>query len=131
MGYYHKFAGGNYWTLRVKLDFGFDIVPILSLEHITGIIKEANYLLDSVTVPLKYMDKEMSSRIFTVYIILRLEYAPPVWLTHLRTHTDLMQRVQRRATMKVSDSKELSYRERNTAMNLLTLDEIRKVEKSV
>lgn len=50
-------------------------------------------------------------------------YSPPLWSPYWRRHKYSLEKVQRRTTKTVPEVKELSYRERTTAVDLLTLED--------
>lgn len=72
------------------------------------------YLVNAISA-FKYMKCEMFREIYTTYIRPKLEYAAIVWPRHLRSHVELLERVQRNGTRVVPNQSK-----RREALNLST-----------
>lgn len=68
----------------------------------------------NIKVAFKYIDMErfIKKNIYAGYIRPKLDYAAPVWSPHSRGHSDLLEKVQRRATNTVPEIREYNYGER-------------------
>jgi len=61
-------------------------------------------------------------RAYITYIRPLLEYASNVWSPHLIMHINLLERVQRHFTNRITELHDLSYQERFTVLNLEALE---------
>ena len=103
-------------------DLGVNIDNKLSFsEHIDEKVNKANTIMGIVRRSFRHLDIDTFKTLYKAIVRPHLEYAVSVWNPHLRKHIRKIERVQRRATKQIPELKNLSYKERLTALKLPTL----------
>lgn len=86
-----------------EMDLWVDISSNLTeAKHTMNIVEEASYLLVTVRIAFKYMNK-MFMKILTTYVRPKLEYAPPAWFSYWRKYKELLKKVWRNALRMFSE----------------------------
>ena len=70
-----------------------------------------------------FLNKDMTRKIITSMIRPKLEYAEVIWSPHKKKHVLKLERIQRIATKKVPELKDLTYEERLKEMQRSTFEE--------
>ena len=113
-------------TDNVK-DLGVIVDETLKFEkQISERIKKANSVLSSIKRTIRYMDKSVFTMLYKSIVRPILEFCGAVWNPHLVKQIKSIESVQRRATKLVPIIKQLSYKDRLTALKLPTLEYRRK-----
>ena len=63
-------------------------------------------------IPFSFLDGETFKKLYTSFVRPHLEYANPVWSSHLRKHIKMLESPQERATKSVDSMKNLDYTEK-------------------
>ena len=106
----------------IERDLGVTIDKDLSFEkHIQTIVKKANQITGLMWRSFEYIDEKTFNLLYKSMIRSHLEYASSVWSPHLWRLAELIESVQRRATKRVPNVKDLDYESRLRKLKLLTL----------
>ena len=112
-------------TLCTQKDLGVTISDdCLPQEQCALAAKKANQVLGQVNRSFSCFTKDIMLKIFKVFVRPHLEYAAPAWSPWLRKDIDTLEKIQRRATRRISNIKG-SYPERMKQLGLTTLEERR------
>ena len=112
----------NLGEVTEEKDLGVKFDPSLMFsKHIAMISKKANMMAGIVKRTFDHMDESMFITLYKTMIRPHVEYANCIWHPVLKKDSDLIEKVQRRATKLVPNLKDLSYRERLENLNLPTL----------
>ena len=90
-------------------------------KHISNKVNKANQTWGTIKRTFKNMDTYIFKQLFCAQVRSHLEYAIQFWAPHLRQDINLIESVQRRATKYLPGYRDMSYKERLTALDLPTL----------
>ena len=90
-------------------------------EHITSKVNKANAIVGLIRRSFAFLDCHLFKKLYTTFVRPHLEYAQSVWAPHLQKYTDMLEKVQIRATGMVDGLKSLEYPERLKKLELPTL----------
>ena len=94
-------------------------------ENCASAAKKANQVLGQIRRSFTCFTKEIQLQLYKVFVRPHLEYAVPAWCPWQRKDIDLLEKIQHRATRRISDING-SYQERLRKLNLTTLEERRR-----
>jgi Reverse transcriptase (RNA-dependent DNA polymerase) len=118
--------GQNLPVLQHFKDLGVWKSPSASYSHhINSLIPACNRLCGSIQKAFRSRDPDMLWSAFQTYIKPKIMYAAPVWNPLLKVDIVALERVQRRFTKKFAGLNNLSYDQRLSALNALTLEQER------
>ena len=104
-------------------DLGVNIQPNLQFDnHITDITKRANQRAFLILRSFISRNPQNLVRAFTCYVRPLVEYASPVWSPSKLYLINAIENVQRRFTKRIPGLKNLTYAERLTNLNLMSLE---------
>ena len=86
--------------------------------------KKANQVLGQINRSFSCKTKDIMSQVYKVFVRPHLEHAVPAWSPWLRKDVDALEKIQRRATRRISDIHG-TYPERLQQLDLTTLEERR------
>ena len=86
--------------------------------------KKANQVLGQINRSFTYNTKDIMSKIYKAFVRPHLEYAVTAWSPWQRKDIDMIEKIQRRATKRISDIQG-NYPERLEQLGLTTLEERR------
>ena len=86
--------------------------------------RKANFALGQLARGVTYRDRSTFIRLYKTFVLPHLCYAAPAWSPYHKGDKEVLQRVQRRAVMMVTNLTG-TYEERLVALNLRTLEERR------
>ena len=87
--------------------------------------QKANRVSGQLTRGVSYRDKECFMRLYQTYVRSHLEYAVAAWSPWSQGDKDILEAVQRRAVMMVTNLKWKDYRQRLEELSITTLAERR------
>ena len=87
---------------------------------------KANLILGQLARAVTYRDSSTFMRLYQVYVRPHLEYAVQSWSPWTKADMEVLERVQRRAVMMVSNLQGKSYEERLAELGMVTLETRRK-----
>ena len=90
-------------------------------EHITSKVNKANAIVGLIRRSFAFLDCHLFKKLYTTFVRPHLEYAQSVWAPHLQKYTDILEKVQIRATGMVDGLSSLEYPERLKKLELPTL----------
>ena len=83
---------------------------------------KANLVLGQLARAVTYRDSTTFIRLYQVYVRPHLEYAVQSWCPWTEADIEVLERVQRRAVMMVSNLQGKSYEERLAELDMVTLE---------
>ena len=83
---------------------------------------KANLVLGQLARAVTYRDSTTFIRLYQVYVRPHLEYAVQSWCPWTKADMEVLERVQRRAVMMVSNLQGKSYEERLAELDMVTLE---------
>jgi hypothetical protein len=89
--------------------------------HINKIASKANQITGIIRKSFEYLDRSMFVNLYKTLVRPHLEYANIIWHPSLKRQSNIIERVQRRATKILQECKEMSYSERLVYLNLHSL----------
>lgn len=89
--------------------------------HIQAAINKANRMLGIIRRTFTYLNKEVFLNLYKSLVRPHLEYASSVWAPRLKRQSLALERVQRRATRLLPDTRDLEYVDRLYFLNLPSL----------
>ncbi|XP_069183436.1 uncharacterized protein B0403.1-like [Procambarus clarkii] len=95
-------------------------------EHIKNIMRGAYTSLSNFRLTFNYMDVKIPKKLFMAFVRPKLEYAAVVWCPNLKTLIRKLEKMQRHATKRLSEQRNMSYEERLEALNMTKLEDRRK-----
>ena len=90
-------------------------------KHIHNAVTKANQMLGIIKRSFTFLDKDMLTRLYKSLVRPHLEYANAVWCPHLKRQSNMVERVQRRATRLIKGLRGMTYEKRLRAMDLPSL----------
>ena len=90
-------------------------------EHIDSIVKKANNVTGLIKRSFSYLDEEMFIKLYKSLVRPHLEYANVIWHPQFKRQSQLIEKVQRRATKLLTKLKDKPYHERLMALKLPSL----------
>ena len=94
-------------------------------KNIAQCIIKANKVLGMMKRTFTYMDKDIFTVLYKVFIRPHLEYCQQAWSPYLAKDIDMLEKVQKRATKLVPSLRNLSYEERLKELKLYSLSDRR------
>ena len=88
------------------------------------VAKKANLVLGQLARGVTYRDKVTFIRLYQVFVLRHLCYCAPAWSPYTRADVDLLEKVQKRAVMMVTNIKG-NYMERLAILGMRTLEDRR------
>ena len=88
------------------------------------VAKKANMVLGQLARGVTYRDRVTFVRLYQVFVLPHLSYAAPAWSPYSMADRDLLERVERRAIMMVTNLR-VSYEERLAFLGMRTLEDRR------
>lgn len=98
------------------------LLNLPSENYITRVVQGAKYILVTVKIHFKYVDKEMFRNVITKHARPKSEYTSLVWSLTYR-HRDLLDVVKSRAIRIMPEERDLRYIEEDYIHKLLTQEE--------
>ena len=89
-------------------------------------VAKANSIVGMIRRTFTFIDGDLLTRTFKIFVRPILEYCQQVWCPYLSKDIEELERVQRRATKLVPYLKDLDYEERLAKLNLMSLEDRRK-----
>jgi hypothetical protein len=109
-------------TSDVEKDLGVHVDRNLSFDiHIGNIVSKANSTIGLIKRTFTNIDQSTFTLLYKSLVRPILEYCNSAWSPRLKRQSQLLERVQRRATKLVPQIREYSYTERLEALNLMSL----------
>ena len=90
-------------------------------QHIEEKINKANQMLGIIRTSFKFMDPTIFNLLYKSLVRPHVEYASAIWSPHTKKYTEMLEKLQRRATKLVPQIKDLPYEERLYILKLPTL----------
>ena len=90
-------------------------------KHIEDKVSKANRMIGIVRQTFKFMNKTIFKTVYKTLIRPHLEYACVIWSPHTKKYSNMIERVQRRATKLVPELRDLPYHDRLKELDLPTL----------
>ena len=107
-------------------DLGVIVSQDLKAEkNVTACVTKANKVLGMIKRTFSYLDEEILTQLYKVFVRPHLEYCQQVWAPYLQKDIDILEGVQRRATKLVKCLEGLSYEERLKRTKLYSLEQRR------
>ena len=78
-------------------------------EHINSVVKKANMITGLIKRSFTYLDKNMFLQLYKALVRPHLEYANVIWHPQYKRQSQMIEKVQRRATKILSELKDYSY----------------------
>ena len=117
----------GYFLKHVSKDLGVQVDNQLSFKsHVASITAKANRVVGVIRRSFDNLTEELFVTLFKSLVRPILEYGHSVWNPHLKTLSQEVERVQRRATGLLGSLKGLSYPERLQKLKLPSLEHRRK-----
>ena len=111
---------------EVERDLGIMVAHNLKSEHqVMNAVAKASMSLSILRKTFKNWTPSIFKGLYTAFIRPHLEYAASAWSPYLKKDIQALENVQRRATKRVKQLKNLSYEDRLKKLNLTTLEERR------
>ena len=89
-----------------------------------NVVKKANFVLGQLVRGVTYRDKVTFVRLFQVFVLPHLSYSAPAWAPYTMAAMELLEKVQRRAIMMVTNLRGY-YEERLSILGMRTLQDRR------
>ena len=90
-------------------------------QHIEEKITKGNQMLGIIRSTFKFINAEVFSLLYKSMVRPHVEYASVIWSPHTKKYTDMLERLQRRATKLVPELRDLPYEDRLRSLHLPTL----------
>jgi len=111
---------------EVERDLGIMVAHNLKSEHqVMNAVAKASMALSLLRKTFKNWTPSIFKSLYTAFNRPHLEYAAPAWSPYLKKDIQALESVQRRATKRVKQLKNISYEERLEKLNFPTLEERR------
>ena len=91
-------------------------------SHCAKVTKQANQVLGLIYRTFSNKNKNIIIKLYKSLVRPHLDYCGQIWRPHLQKDIDLLQTVQKRATIMIPECKELIYKERLRKVGLITLE---------
>ena len=92
-----------------------------STEQCVMAVKKANTMLGMIKRNIHFKSRDIIVKLYKALVRPKLEYCVQVWCPYLKKDTDLLERVQKRATKMIEGLGTLDYEERLNKCGLITL----------
>ncbi|XP_077977558.1 uncharacterized protein LOC144433123 [Glandiceps talaboti] len=113
-------------TVTEEKDLGVLIHNSLkSNQHCAAAAKKANRALGIIKRNITYKSKFVIMKVFNSLVRPHIEYAVRFWNPYLKKDSELLEKVQRRATKLIPELRHLTYVERPEALSITTLEQRR------
>ena len=123
--YEYMWGGGVLEVTEAEKDVGVMITSNLKPSvQCARVAKKANLVLGQLARGVTYRDKVTFVRLYQVFVLPHLSYSASAWAPHSVADRELLERVQRRAIMMVTNIKG-SYEERLAMLGMRTLEDRR------
>ena len=110
-------------TTDCEKDLGVYIDPLLEFsEHIAKVVKKSRSMAGMILRNISSRTGDILVPLFIALVRPNLEYANPVWSPYKRKFIDLIEKVQRQFTKRISGLNKLSYTQRLKELNLPSLE---------
>ena len=124
-GFTYNWGEGTLLSTDSEKDVGVMITSNLKPSaQAASAAKKANMVLGQLSRGVTYRDKDTFIRLYKTFVLPHLCYSAPAWSPYSKADKEVLEKVQRRAVMMVTNIKG-SYEERLLALKLRTLEERR------
>ena len=121
----YRWGGGELEVTDAEKDVGVMITANLKPSvQCARVAKKANMVLGQLARGVTYRDRVTFVRLYQVFVLPHLSYSVPAWAPYTMADKELLEKVQRRAIMMVSNIKG-SYEERLANLGMRTLGDRR------
>ena len=121
----YELGGGVLEVAKAEKDVGVMVTADLKPSvQCAKVAKKANLVLGQLARGVTYRDKVTFIRLYQVFVLPHLCYCAPAWSPYTRADVDLLEKVQKRAVMMVTNIKG-NYMERLAILGMRTLEDRR------